>query len=383
MTKPRNIVGSAPAQARERGKRLSAPRVSTPETTRYGSLSTPALDPVTFIETTLVNPETGQPFELTDAERLFLRHAFIMTPDGRLKYPELVFGAPKKTGKTGFAAMLLIYVVVVLGGRYAEAYCAANDYDQSQGRVFTAASRIVEASPMLRPDALVTRDRIEFRSTGAVITAIASDYAGAAGANPTITCFDELWGYTSERAHRLWDEMVPPPTRAVACRLTVTYAGFEAESALLESIYKRGLAGEQIAPDLYAAGGLLMYWTHRFTAPWQTDAWREQMREQLRPNAFLRQIENRWVSAESSFVDMDDWDACVDPEARPLLADPDLRVWVGVDASTKRDSTAVAACAYDRHAKKVRMVWHRVFQPSPDAPLDFEATVEATLLQLK
>jgi hypothetical protein len=382
MTRTRSNAAKAPAQRRgiAGGQGSGSPSRAH---AHHRALSTPSLDPVAFIETTLVNPETGHPFELTGAERLFLRHAFELTPDGRLRYPELVFSAPKKSGKTTLAALMLIYVVRVLAGRYAEAYCAANDFDQSQGRVFTAAARIVEASPLLRPDAVVTQNKIEFRSTGAVITAIANDFAGAAGANPTITCFDELWGYTAERAHRLWDEMVPPPTRNIACRLTVTYAGFEGESNLLESIYKRGLAGEQIAPDLYVAGGLLMYWTHRFTAPWQTEAWREQMREQLRPNAYLRQIENRWVSAESSFVDMDWWDACVDPEAKPLLSDHKLPVWVGVDASTKRDSTAIVCCTYDRAARKVRMVWHRVFQPSPGDPLDFEATVEATLLQLK
>jgi hypothetical protein len=98
--------------------------------------------------------------------------------------------------------------------------------------------------------------------------------------------------------------VVPPPTRQIACRLTVSYAGFEGESELLEGLYKRGIAGKQLAPDLYAAGGLLLYWTHQFTAPWQTEEWREQMREQLLPNAYLRLIENRWVSTESSFVDL-------------------------------------------------------------------------------
>jgi hypothetical protein len=146
-----------------------------------------------------------------------------------------------------------------------------------------------------------------------------TDYAGAAGANPTITVFDELWGYTSERSHRLWDEMVPPPTRKIACRLTVTYAGFEGESNLLEGLYKRGLGGEQVELDLYWAGGLLMLWSHHFTAPWQTDDWREQMREQLRPNAYLRMIENRWVSSDSTFVEMEWWDACTDADATPLI----------------------------------------------------------------
>ena len=79
-----------------------------------------AVDAVAFIETTLVDPETGEPSCSTDAERRFLRRAFQLTPDGRLKYPELIFTAPKKSGKTALAAMILIYVVCVLGGRFAE-----------------------------------------------------------------------------------------------------------------------------------------------------------------------------------------------------------------------------------------------------------------------
>src|ERR1700686_4206027 len=111
--------------------------------------------------------------------------------------------------------------------------------------------RIVAASPALAADANIGAVRIEFRSSGAMIVALAADFAGSAGVNPTISCFDELWGYTSERSHRLWDEMVPPPTRKIACRLTVTYAGFEGESELLEGLHKRGLKGEVVEPDLY------------------------------------------------------------------------------------------------------------------------------------
>jgi phage terminase large subunit-like protein len=339
-------------------------------------------DPVSFIESTLVNPETRQRFVLTDAEQTFLDEAFELGPVGRLLYPEQVFSGPKKSGKTALAAMIAIYAVRVLGGRYAEGYCIANDFEQATGRVFQAAARIVEASPMLAADAIVTQSKITFVSTGGVIIPLGSDYASAAGANPTITVFDELWAYTSERSHRLWDEMVPPPTRKIACRLTVTYAGFEGESELLEDLHKRGLKGKQIAPDLHAQPGLLMFWTHNFTAPWQTEEWREQMRGQLRPNAYLRLIENRWVTTESTFVEMEWWDACVDTEARPQLTDRKLRVWVGVDASVKHDSTAIVACAYDRKAKKVRLVWHQVFQPSPDSPLDFELTIESTVEML-
>lgn len=339
-------------------------------------------DPVAFIEGELHDPETEQPFKLNRAEVRFLRKALRFTRDGKLRYPEMVFSAPKKSGKTGFAAMIVLYIVLVLGGPYAEAYCVANDFDQAQGRVFAAIRRMIEASPLLSGEAKITSSRIEFPSTGATITALAADYASAAGANPTITVFDELWAYTTERSIRLWDEMVPVPTRKVSARLTVTYAGFEGESALLESLYKRGLEGEPVASDLYAQPGMLMYWTHDCPAPWQTDEWRDQMRAQLRTNAYLRLIENRFVTSESTFVDMEWWDACVDPAAGPLLADRTVPVWVGVDASVKRDSTAIVACTFEQDAGKVQLVWHRVFQPSPEDPLDFEATVEETLTAL-
>lgn len=340
-------------------------------------------DPVAFIRGVLVNPETGKPFELYPAQERFLREAFTPLPDGRLPYPELVFSAPKKSGKTATAAMATLYTVLALGGPYAEAYCVANDFEQAQGRVFQAIARIVEASPLLRAIAKVTDSRILFPSTGATIQALASDYAGAAGANPTITVFDELWAYTSERARRLWDEMVPVPTRKVSVRLTVTYAGFEGESELLWELYKRGLQGEEIAPGLYRQPGLLMFWSHEPVAPWQTEVWKEQMRRQLRPNAYLRLIENRWVSNESSFVPVEWWDACTDLDLRPEVHDPHLPVWVGVDASHKRDSAAVVACTWDAQRRKVRLVWHRKWQPSPEDPLDFEETIEQTLLDLR
>jgi phage terminase large subunit-like protein len=204
-------------------------------------------DPVAFVREVLVDPETGQPFVLYPAQERFLREALTLTPDGRLRYPELVYGAPKKSGKTALAAFIVLYVILVLGGPYAEGYCVANDLEQAQGRVFQAIARMIEASPLLRDSATITGSKITFLATGATITALASDYAGAAGANPTIVCFDELWAYTSERSRRLWDELVPVPTRKVSVRLTTTYAGFEGESELLEQLYKRGLRGEAAA----------------------------------------------------------------------------------------------------------------------------------------
>jgi phage terminase large subunit-like protein len=337
-------------------------------------------DPIKFIEQVLVNPETNAPFVLLDAEREFLKHPFATGADGRLLYPEQVYACPKKSGKTTFAAIYVIAMVLLFGGRFAEAICAANDYEQSVGRVFAAIRRIIECSPLLRVEAKITADKVTIR--GAVITAIPSNYASAAGSNHVIAVFDELWAYASERSRRLFDELVPPPTRRIACRLTVTYAGFEGESVLLQDLYRRGLSQPEIAPNLRAGDGILMFWSHQPVAPWQTESWLEEMRRTLRLNQFLRMIENRFVTTESAFVELAAWDRCVVPGLGHAANNPGLSIWAGVDASIKRDSTAIVAVTWDEKTQQVRLVTHYVFQPREAEPLDFEATIERTLLDL-
>jgi hypothetical protein len=347
-----------------------------------GALERWRCEPCRFIDEILRDPEAGQPFQLLPAERAFLDHCYRTDDIGRLVFAEQLYSAPKKSGKTTLAALHVLTTTLIFGGRFAEGICVANDFDQAQGRVFKQVTRIVEASPLLRREAKVLADRIEFPATGATITAIAADYAGAAGANPTISCFDELWAYVSERSRRLWDEMVPPPTRKIACRLVTTYAGFEGESALLEELYKRGHAQPQIGTDLHAGDDLLMFWTHQPIAPWQSDAWLKQMRRSLRVNQYLRMIENRFVTGESAFVEMDAWRRCINPNGGPLLADRTLPVWLSIDASVKHDSSAIAVTTFDRASNKVRLVTHRVFQPTAKEPLDFEMTIERCVREL-
>ena len=255
-------------------------------------------NPIAFIEECLVDPETRRPFVLLPAERAFLAHAFETDEDGRLRYPELVFASIKKSGKTTFAALVTLVIVLLYGGAFPEATIIANDLEQARLRVFEMIRRIVSASPMLRGEARIMSDKIVFPALDGTITAISSDFGSAAGGAQNIAIFDELWAYTTERSRRLWDEMVPPPTRKIAARLTVTYAGFAGESALLEELYKRGMQQPLIDEDLRAGDGMLMFWSHKPIAPWQTEAWLAQMRQQLRPNAYLR-VADDWFSAEA------------------------------------------------------------------------------------
>jgi phage terminase large subunit-like protein len=338
--------------------------------------------PIAFIEQCLVNPETGVPFELLPAEKQFLAHAFQLGDNGKLKYSEWVYSAPKKSGKTTFGSLVIITLLLLMGGSFPEGYALANDQEQAQSRVFEMCRRIVMASPLLRADAQLTQYKIAFPGFNATIQAIASDAGSAAGSNPTISCFDELWGYTSERSRRLWDEMNVPPTRRISARLTVTYAGFEGESVLLEELYRRGKQQPLIGDDLYAGDGLLMFWSHKPVAPWQDEAWLTSMRRE-RASAYQRQVLNEFASSSSQFVDLNKWDRCVHPELGHVGADLFREVFVGVDASVKHDSSAIVVVSFDRSAQMVQLCTHRIFQPSPAEPLDFELTIESYLLDLK
>jgi phage terminase large subunit-like protein len=123
-----------------------------------------------------------------------------------------------------------------------------------------------------------------------------------------------------------------------------------------------------------------MLWSHTPEAPRQTNAWRDEMQRSLRPNQYLRMIENRWVSAETSFIDLKVYDQCVDADYRPVLTDHQSVAFCAVDASVKHDSTAIVALTYDKQEQRVRLLNHKIFQPTPQRPIDFEAAVERTIL---
>ena len=336
--------------------------------------------PISFIEEALIDPETGAPFVLLPAERDFLQHAFKRDVNGRMIYPELIFSAPKKSGKTTLAAIFVITLMILFGGAFPEGICCANSQEQSTGRVFMMIRRIIEASPLLSPEATVTANKITI--AGGSIIAIPSDASTAAGSNQNIAVFDELWAFDLDAARRLFDELMPVPTRKIACRLTVTYAGFSSEFILLEELYKYGLSQPEIAPSLHAGNGILMAWHHLPVAPWQTEAWIEERRRTLSPSQFLRLIENKFVTSENVFVTLPAWDRIVNPNIGFMPPNKQHPVFIGIDAGIKHDSTGILAMARDGsgEGRHYTIAAHRIFQPSPDRPLDFEATIEKTIL---
>lgn len=350
---------------------------------RRSSLNQYKSDIVTFAENEFYLPETRKPITLATHQKRILRDIFVPNPSGHFPYQTIVYSAPKKSGKSTIAALVCLWFALTQEPPN-ELFCIANDLEQAQGRVFKTLTQATSLNPYLKQAATVKQKEIIFNSTGTTITALASEYAGAAGSNHGLTCWDELWGYTSENSRRLYDELTPVPTRKNSLRLITTYAGWEGESELLFEIYKRGMKLKPIYEDLPVRAGksFYFYWDHQPRMPWQNKNYYEEQKQSLRPNAYIRLHENMWVTNEESFIDMEWWDRCIDENHRPLLPSNNARLSVAVDAAIKRDSAAVVATYFDRNEKKVVLAKHRIWQPSRKEPLDLENTIEKYLLDM-
>jgi phage terminase large subunit-like protein len=217
-------------------------------------------------------------------------------------------------------------------------------------------------------------------SNGTLLEAIPSDYQGEAGRRQSLVVWDEPWNVMSERAQRLHEELTPPPSEPEAWMLLTTTAGFSGESVLLEKFYLDALSGDRLDDDLevYRKGSVVMFWSHRARQPWQSDSYYAEQRQTLRPNAYLRLHENRWISGTESFISAEAWDACVDDTLSPMLGPFGYPTVIGVDASFKHDTSA--GVAVQVIGGKVVLVAHRIWKPTPDEPLDIELTIEAWLL---
>ena len=275
---------------------------------------------------------------------------------GRFIYRTWLFSCPKKSGKSAVAGWLALWLAVV-EGRSGEVLFCANDLEQSQSRAFKVARYSIEANPRIA--ASLTQFAVRLTHTGTVLQALASDYASAAGANPTATIWDELWAYRSENSRRLYDELTPVPTRHNSIRLIVTYAGFHGESELLEELYRTGLAGERLDDDLpiYRNGDLFMYWDHLARMPWHTSEYLASQEAALRPDAYARLFRNEFQAPMGEAVAAGQWDMCRGP-VPPLRPGDRTPLVLSVDASVKHDH--FACLAVSRSAEHPdREVWIR------------------------
>jgi len=81
----------------------------------------------------------------------------------------------------------------------------------------------------------------------------------------------------------------------------------------------------------------------------------------------------------SSFISAETYDSCVE-----MGLQPDLRgsIFIGVDASVRRDSTACVCIRYDKTTDALLLADYKVWKPSPNQPINLEASVEFYLRRI-
>jgi len=352
--------------------------------------------------------ETERPIVLMPHQQAVLRFALHRDAEGRLPYNTILYSCPKKSGKTAIAGMVARWAAETWG-RFGEVLCVGNDAKQAQERAYKAARISIELSPGYHRGSqalpgrwhVLTKDATCL-TTGTTLRAIATDYKGEAGANPIMVVWTELWGFTLSADLRFWAEMAPSPTRPDSVQWIETYAGYEGESELLYGLYETAVQeGRQLTAgelgDLTAfaeapnadslvpcyvneRARMFAYWDDGIQArrmPWQTgeagrryyatEAGRQTEAQMDRLHA------NLWVSAESSFIPIEWWDAAIAPAA-PLEPGNQTPLILALDAGVTGDCFGLLGLTRDPdHTEPPGLILRMVHKwtPPPGGAIDF------------
>ncbi len=361
-----------------------------------------------------VNSDAGL-IQLLPHQRMILRYMFRRNEAGRFHYSTFIYSTVKKGGKTGVGAIVGQWGAET-GEKRSHIYYVGNDANQAKERGYAALKGSVESHPdyipakgLLPGQWLIHETFARHLPSGSRVHAVATDYRGEAGSNPTMTIWTELWGFTQTAALKFWAEMAPSPTLPDSIRFIETYAGFVGESTLLEGLYESvvtngrqltnqdlidalgddyepGAFAEATEPDspipLYVneAAGIVAYWDSGVEArrmPWQQGPHGEryyQSEAATQTDSQFRRLHlNEWVSAESEFIPIELWDACLDP--RPLVAEDRSPLVVALDAAVSGDCFGLVVVSRDpENRERVLCRLARKWEPGASGKIDFDGT---------
>jgi phage terminase large subunit-like protein len=327
---------------------------------------------IEFISKHIPYNELGAPWHLSPYQRDVLDLMF------QKHYPIKVWSEPKKSGKSHITQC--IAVAEAISHPDTKIGIFANDSEQAMSIIFTGICDLIKKNPDLHHSAKILAKVIRF-TNGSEIEWFAADYQGGAGHRRKVSIIDEPWAMSSERAHRLYEELLPIPTIPDSYLWLCTTAGFSGEGSFLEDLYRRGIKGNRLTEEyeVYQDAGLCMFWSHTPRQPWQTEEFYAEQRRLLRPNSFARQHENRWISSEQAFVTREQWLACVSADHRPSISRWTETYWA-LDIGLKSDNAAVVGVTYD--GARISILDHRVWRPSKGNPVSIQE-IEDFLLSLR
>jgi len=332
---------------------------------------------IDFIERYCVHTKgrwRSKPFVLLPWEKKLLYELFEIDPvTGRRRYRWAYIEIPKKQGKTELIAAIDVYMLVADGEESPEIACAANS-DEQADLVFGAAKAMCEMSPDLAALTTCYAKEIVLKENPAAKIARYSATVGTNdGKNLSLVALDELHEFKGPKGEGLFNVL----TNATGARqeplvIMITTAGFDLdtvcgryhEQAL--KIIKGELSDPEFYARIYAADETLdledpAQWEravaqanpslgHTVDLPFYRDQWKRKPRE-----VFVRYFLGIWTRGEKPWLPPGAWHDCA---IAPFAFDLQRPIYAGVDASTKKDSTAVV-CAqwWDDQLRIKARIW--------------------------
>lgn len=331
----------------------------------------------------------GQPFRLEPWQKREIYQIFEVEqqPDGRWlrRYRWAYLEVPKKNGKTELIAAIDLYLLLADDEESPEIAVGSNS-DEQADLVFGAAKAMCELSPTLRPLVhLYAKEIVRRDNPAAVLMRVSAKAKTKDGLNLSGITLDELHEF-DESGENLFNVL----TNGTAAReqplvLMITTAGFDEETlcgryhlhaekiisgevadhAFYASIYAADDPDVNIMDDAALDAALAKanpsYGVTTFL-PFYLDARRKGAAN------FKRYFLDIWTAAESQWLPDGAWDAC---RVAEVIFDPALPLFVGWDASTKHDSTALVGVQWQGPVLAVKVrTWERPLDPATGKPVE-------------
>lgn len=276
----------------------------------------------------------GMPFLLAPWQEDCLSHVFGDVDDDGNRITDMVYlEVPKKSGKSEFAAGMILLVMIIDRMKGSQIYGAAAATRQALN-VYRAAVKMVEQEPLLLQQLRILRGTnriLKYTDPDSFYAAIAADGDLGDGVNPAFTVADELHRWRTRKQIENWDVLSNGGiTRRQTLTVAITTAGVQNESPLAwrmhektrkiqagvvhdEKFYGRIYGADKgddpskestwikAAPSLKQNGGFL-----------DIEKYRQKYRTHLAEGdltSFKRYFLNMWDQRESLAIDMNKWDA--------------------------------------------------------------------------
>jgi hypothetical protein len=340
------------------------------------------IDQVTWMTRHFWVPELKGPIQFADYQERSLRKILTLGADGLLPYSLVMWSDIKKSIKSTIAAAVALATAWHTDN--AEIYIIANDIKQADSRVAHYFRRALELNPEFRGNYRQRGYRTTFGHNRAFVEAVPIDPSGEAGSNADLIVWSELWGAHEEAHRKMWAEMTLSPTKfGKSMRWVESYAGYSDVSKLLFTLYETGVKnGTPLWPETdyeifeNMVARMFCLWNTRPRLPWQTEAYYDSERATQEPDEFERMHHNQWVSSKGSFIPIEWWDKCKDPE----IPDPGRNepIVLALDGAVSDDTFGVLALArHPKYAEDTIVRYCRRWVPPKNGQgIDFQGTAE-------